>query len=147
MRKTQKSKDKRNDRLEELENKWKRALADYQNLEKRVEAERVNYIKLANSQLIIRLLSVADDLERAANHIKDSGIDMILKQLTKTLKDEGVEEIKTQGEKFDPEKMEAIEIVDGDKDKVIAVERKGYVLNGMILRPAAVKVGSGKNNN
>ena len=131
-------------RVEELEAKWKRALADYQNLEKRITAQQSEFVKFANSSLIDKLLAVLDDLERALDHSQDKGLKLITNQFRDVLKSEGVEEIKAQGESFDPETMDAAELVKGAKNTVITVLLKGYTLNSKVLRPAKVEVGSGK---
>jgi molecular chaperone GrpE len=132
------------EKLVEMENNWKRALADYINFKKRTEEERSNLIKMATSMLLIRLLSVLDNFENASKHLKDEGFDMSLKELQIILKDEGLEEVKTDTKDFNPETMEAVESVEGEKGKVIETTRKGYALNGKLLRPAQVKVGSGE---
>jgi molecular chaperone GrpE len=131
----------------ETEAKWKRALADYQNLQKRTDSERITFIKLANASLIEKIITVIDDLERAAKHIADPGINMILKQLHTILSEEGVEEVVAQNQVFDPKKMECVETVLGEADMVIDVVEKGYVLDTTVLRPAKVVVGNGKSNN
>lgn len=126
-----------------LTNQWKRALADYQNLEKRIETQQANIIRLASVNIIQKLLPVVDDLERAAHHLHDSGIDMILKHLKSLLDSEGVTQIDAQGKTFDPVHMECVEMVDGEKDQVIRVIQHGYMLNQTVLRPAKVEVGNG----
>jgi len=129
-------------KVEDLTNKWKRALADYANLEKRVGQEKSDFVKYANACLIDKLLAVLDDLERAEAHLKSEGLSLALSQFRSVLKTEGVEEIKVEGENFDPERMDCSEMVKGAKNKVIKVVQKGYFLNQKILRPAKVKVGS-----
>lgn len=129
--------------IAELENKWKRALADYQNLEKRIEKERGQLVKFLNASLIDKLLGVLDDLERAEKHLKNKGLSIAVNQFQEALKTEGVEEIKAQGENFNPETMDCTEMVKGPKNIIIEVILKGYKLNGQILRPAKVKVGRG----
>lgn len=131
-------------RIDELENNWKRALADYQNLEKRIAGEKQNFAKWANAGLLDKLLPVLDSLQKAVEHHKDEGIRLILDQFKAILESEGVSEIKAQGEKFNPETMDAVEVVKGEKNKVIEVTCKGYWLNDKVLRPAKVKVGGGK---
>ena len=64
-------------------------------------------------------------------------------QFQTILESEGISEIKTQSEKFNPETMDAVEVIEGKKDKVVEVTCKGYLLNGKVLRPAKVKVGRG----
>jgi molecular chaperone GrpE len=129
------------EKIADLENKWKRALADYQNLEKRVKKEKENFAKFSNASLIDKLLSVLDAFEKCVEHLEDKGLNLVLEQFKAVLESEGLEEIKTEREKFDPEKMDAAEIVDGPKNKVVEVVLKGYLLNGKVLRPAKVKVG------
>lgn len=127
--------------VEELENRWKRALADYQNLEKRYEREKHDFIQFANSALILKLLGVLNHLEKAARNLKDKGLDLVVGEFRRILTDEGVEEIKCLGERFDPQLMEAVEVVQGgEDDKVAGVINKGYFLKGKLLLPARVKV-------
>ena len=128
----------------ELENNWKRALADYRNLEKRVTEEREMFFTFANSSLVLRILPILDNLESLAKHIDDEGLKMTIKDFKRILDEEGVKEIEAEGKDFDAELMEAIEKVEGAKDKVVEVLQKGYTMKEKILRPARVKVGSGK---
>lgn len=129
------------EQVEELTNRWKRALADYQNLEKRYEKEKNDFVQFANANLILKLLGVLGHLERAAEHIKDRGLDIVVGEFKKVLEQEGVEEIKALAEEFNPEIMEAVEVVKGEqKNKVAEVVSKGYLLKGKLLLPAKVKV-------
>lgn len=127
----------------ELENKWKRALADYDNLRKRIERERGDLVKFSHAALVDKLLPVLDSLEKSSQHLEDKGLTLSLEQFQKVLVSEGLEEIEVQGKEFDPEEMDAVEMVKGKKDKVIEVVLKGYALHGRVLRPAKVKVGQG----
>lgn len=128
-------------KIVDLEDKWKRALADYANLEKRIDKEKENFIKFCNAQLLGKLLVIVDDLERCEKHLQDQGLTITLNKLKEVLKNEGLEEIKAQGEEFDPQTMEAMEIVKGSKNKIIEVVDKGYRLGDKVLRIAKVKVG------
>ena len=130
--------------MAEIEGKWKRALADYHNLEKRIEGEKESFVKFSNAQLWQKLLPVIDDLEAAEKHLKDQGLSLTLNKLKEVLKNEGVMEIKALGEDFNPHLMEAMEMGTGEKNKVIEVLNKGYQFNEKILRPAKVKVGQGQ---
>lgn len=130
--------------IDDLTNKWKRALADYQNLEKRFEQEKKSLIKFSNAGLIDKLLAVLDDLQRAEKHIKDKGLTIAVDQFRLILKTEGIEEIEAQGKKFDPMSMDCSEVVKGKENVVLEVVSKGYLLNNKVLRPAKVKVGQGK---
>ena len=87
--------------IDELTNKWKRALADYQNLEKRVNEEKGEFVKFSNALLINKLLTVLDSLEAAEKHLKDQGLTIAINQLRNILKDEGVEEINIANKKLD----------------------------------------------
>ena len=125
-----------------LTDKWKRTLADYANLEKRIEAEKQDFIKFSSAGLIDKLLAVLDDLERAEKHLKNKGLTMAVNQFRLVLKTEGVEEITALGNRFDPNSMDCVEMVKGKKNMVSEVVLKGYLLNNKILRPAKVRVGS-----
>ena len=126
---------------EDNKNKYLRALADYQNYEKRVSEERVVLRQNANKELLLKLVMILDDLEKAQPFVKDEGLQLIKEKFVKLLKDEGVEEMQVVGKQYDPHLAEAIEVVEGDKDNLIKeVLRKGYSYNGKILRVAQVRV-------
>lgn len=136
------------DRVSELENSWKRALADYKNLEKRVSEERIEIVKYSNEILILRLLFILDNLELVIKHENTKGLELVLKEFKQILADEGLEEIQVENMEFDENTMEAIdtvEIEDSDKNNmVIEVVQKGYLLKNKVIRPAKVKVGKVK---
>lgn len=125
----------------QLENKLKRALADYDNLCKRVEREKTNLVRFTSADLIDKLLSVLDDLERVERYSKDKGLRLAVDRFRQVLFTEGMEEIETKGKKFDAHLMDCLEVVKGPKNRVIEVTTKGYYLHGRVLRPAQVKVG------
>lgn len=127
----------------DLEAKWKRAVADYRNLERRVNDQQQAVVKFANAMLIERLLTIIDDLERANEHLKDEGLRLIIERFKDILKSEGVEPIEVQGKEFNPQVMECAEMVEGAKNQVVKVVLTGYTLNGKALRPAKVLVGKG----
>ena len=126
-----------------LEQKYQRALADYQNLVKRSQLEKADFAKYANEQLILDILPIYDNLKVSMEHVDESaktngwaeGIKYVIKQFTDTLKNFGVEEIKAKGKKFDPNIMEALE---GEGEKVKKVVKPGYTLKGKVLVPARV---------
>lgn len=131
--------------VEDLTNRWKRALADYQNLEKRYEREKEDFVQFANANLIKKLLTVFSHTERAAGSLKDEGLDLVLNEFQKVLKDEGVEEIECLGKSFDPCLMEALELVKGGEKEIVSeIVEKGYLLKEKLLRPAKVKVFQGR---
>ena len=127
--------------VEEWKNKYLRALADYQNLEKTFLEEKEEIIKSANFQLILKLLPFIDSVDKGEIFIKDQGLKIAKENLLKTLKEIGLQEIEVLNHEFDPRLAEAIDMVTGDKDNIVVeVLRKGYQMNGRILRVAQVKV-------
>lgn len=126
---------------EECELKYRRALADYQNLQKRVSEEKVAWIKLANRELLLRILPVLDTLILAGQHSKDPSLQVSLNQFLDILKSEGVVRIETIDKQFDPSLMEAIETIEGEEGRVLEELRAGFFLYEKLLRPAQVKVG------
>jgi len=127
--------------LGEMRQKWMRAVADYQNLEKRLEKEKQEWIKFANVNLLGRVLDVADNIDRAAIFVNDPGLTMVRGNLQDVLKEFGVTEIDAQGKEFDPNLMECIDKKQGEENKVLEVVQKGYKLHDRVLRPAKVVVG------
>lgn len=132
----------------EIEDQLKRALADYQNLERRVEEERKLLSSLSSAILIEKFLPILDNLENAQKHLNDQGLEMVIKQFKEILEREGIEEISAEGAQFDPHLHEAVEVIAGKKDNmVVKVLRKGYKINDKVLRPAQVAVGSAQDQN
>lgn len=131
---------------------WQRAAADFQNYKRRVEQERQEVARLANASLIINLLPIVDDLERALSSLDVrlagltwfDGIRLILRKFQLVLENAGVQEIAAEGQMFDPRYHEAISFGEGEEGRVIAQVQKGYKLNDRVLRPAMVIVGKGK---
>ena len=119
----------------------KRVMADYDNFKKRVARDQLEFVKFSNRELLTKLLPVLDDLERAEAHVKDEGLSLAIKHLREVLSAEGVSELEVIGKTYNPALAEATETVDGPKNQVVEVTKKGYKLNDMILRPAQVKVG------
>src|SRR6266571_3758698 len=133
--------------VEEFENNYRRALADYQNLQKRVQEEKSEWIRSGNKELILRILPVLDTLMLARQHVKDQGLEVSVQQFLDILKSEGVTKIETVGHEFDPHLMECVTTEDGEKNKVINEIRAGFMQYERVLRPAQVTVGKGKENN
>lgn len=126
---------------EDYKEKYLRALADYHNLEKRIEESRKVLSDNARRDLIVKLLPFLDNLEKAQVFVKDKGLALIKDELFGTLAKEGLEEIHLKGEEFDPYFAEAVDAVPGDEDnKIVEVLQKGYTLHGKVIRPAQVKV-------
>ena len=122
-------------------NNYLRALADYQNFEKRVGEQKEDFIKSASKRIITKLLPLLNNLEKAEVFVKDPGLKLIKDELEKILKEEGLEELNVLGSIYNPEFAEAVEIIDGEQDnKIVEILRKGYKLNGIVIQVAQVKV-------
>lgn len=137
---------KHQEQIAQLEEKYKRVLADYQNQERRHKEGQSQLIKMANATLIEKLLINLDSLELAQKHIQDKGLQMVIDQFFNSLLQEGLKEIKTDHGQFDPLLMDCTEVVFGKKDQVVETIAKGYYLYDNVLRPAKVKVGAGGND-
>lgn len=146
---------KKTDKVQELENKvneldnqLKRAVADYHNLEKRVAEGRSELTKWGTGELLVKLLPVLDHSERALVGASEQerqsgwfrGVELAVKELNSVLSSEGLEQIPSDGQ-FDPNLHEAVDTKEGEDNKILEVVRRGYSLNGKILRPAQVVVG------
>lgn len=129
---------------------WKRARADYLNLKKENEKEKIELAQFANLSLIFELLPVADNFDRALQHIPEEakkqewvkGVLGIRQQLASIFQSLGLEQVKTDGA-FNPELHEAVshDAQDGvQSDTIIDVVEPGYTLHGRLVRPAKVKV-------
>lgn len=138
---------------EENKNNWLRAAADYKNFKRRVDQERIDLISRASAGLLLKLLPIADDIERATDsvtpEVADSawygGFKLIPQKLRTVLESEGVTPIEAIGQEFDPNWHEAVMFDDsGDSEStyVVAELQKGYKLRERVLRPTMVKVGN-----
>ena len=135
---------------EELNVKYMRLMADFQNFKRRADRERSEIYARANENIVTQLLDVADNFERAlADDSAEEdenfrkGMEMIYSQLMEVLAKAGVSEIIAEGEEFDPNFHNAVMMEDTDKvesGKVSEVLQKGYTLNGRVVRPSMVKV-------
>ncbi|MFA5770438.1 MAG: nucleotide exchange factor GrpE [Patescibacteria group bacterium] len=127
--------------IDEFKNKYLRAIADYQNLEKRVGEERFELMKMANKNLLIKILPFLDNLEKAELFVKDPGLKISKDQFLQILKETGLVEIDCLNKEYDPVFAEAVELVPGkEENKVVEVLRKGYMFEDKIIRVAQVKV-------
>jgi len=127
----------------QLSEKLNRSLADYQNFEKRVEAQRQIFITLALSSIFDKILASLDDLHIVDKHLNDKGLKMAIIKFENVLKSEGLEEIEALGQTFDPQTMDCVDTTNKvKKDLISEVKKKGYKFNGQIIRPAHVIVGT-----
>ena len=139
--------------VEELKDRLVRNVADTENYKKRLQRDKEEAVRYANTALVKDLIGPLDDFSRALDAAEQSsnfealkeGVRMIEDRLYSTLKNNwGLEVIDKSDVPFDPEEHEAclMEEVDGlDEDTVTMMLQKGYKLNGRVIRPAKVKVG------
>lgn len=158
--KKSKKKDKKFEELEEkyneLNDKYLRLYSEFDNFRKRTLKEKIELSKTASREVIIDLLPVLDDFERAmksfdehknasSEEIKE-GVHIIYNKLISTLKAKGLEEMDSNGKEFDTDYHEAVTQIpaptDDMKGKVVDEIEKGYLLNGKVIRYAKVVVGS-----
>lgn len=142
-KKVKQAEEKVHKELEVVKGMLARALADYDNLSKRVDRERGDLSKITSVSLIVRLLPVLDGLESAQAHLQDRGLAISIVEFKKVLSEEGLTEIRPKvGDEFDENLMEAIEVVNGASDNKIAeVVLVGWKFtDGMVVRHTKVKV-------
>jgi molecular chaperone GrpE len=132
--------------------KWQRAEADLINYRRRAEQEKEEIGKFANTGLMLSLLPVLDDMERAFSSVPDEpglnnwadGIRLIARKLQASLKSQGLSEIEALGKMFDPYLHEAVRQDRGEDGMVVEEIQKGYKLKDRVIRPSRVVVGNGE---
>lgn len=139
--------------LEELNDKHMRLIAEYDNFRKRTLREKMELSKNAGENLLVNLLPVLDDFERARQHIDSAkdldavkeGIELIYNKFQEYLKQQGVAEIETEDQEFDSEEHEAVTKIpapdEDKKGKIVDCVQKGYKLNDKVIRYPKVVVG------
>ena len=140
--------EEKDQKIDDYYSQMQRLQADFENYKKRTEKDRKEYIKYANEGLIIKIIDIYEDLERALKSAEEgenlkSGVELIYKNLKDVLEKEGLSEIPTEGEKFDPFKHEALmteKHEDYDSGTVTETLARGYTLNSKIIKCAMVKV-------
>jgi molecular chaperone GrpE len=138
-------------RSAELLDSWQRARAELLNFKRRTEQERQREAQMAGLIVIAKVLPILDDFDLAlANRPQGkeiegwvNGVALVAHKLRTVLESEGVQPIEALGQKFDPALHEAVMVEDGGGEQVVAELRRGYTLNGQVIRPALVKVGKG----
>jgi molecular chaperone GrpE len=131
---------------------WQRAQADFVNYKRRTEQEKEDISKFIITNLVLSLLSIVDDLERAFTSIPKriaklswvDGIRLIDRKLQSNLESQGLSQIKAIGEPFDPNLHEAAMYDKGKEGIVIKELQKGYKLHDRVIRPSMVLVGNGE---
>lgn len=137
--------------ISEYLNDLKRVKADFDNFRKREMLYRQQFVKTANRDLILKILPIIDDLEKALlegqkNEVNTTflqGVELIYRKFLNVLEKEGVRPIETKGQKFDPKYHEAIATVslpDQEDFAIVEEVRKGYLYHDEVLRPSQVKV-------
>lgn len=135
-------------RAQEYEDKYKRALADYVNLERRTSSDIQNGINQKTDPLLRDFLDIYDDFVRARDSYRSggadtAGLDSIIRNAEAMFKRNGVDAIESEGRPFDPRLHEAMltrEEPDMDEHTVVRELRKGYITHGRVLRPALVEI-------
>ena len=136
--------------LEELKDRHRRKLAEFENMRKRTEREKSEYLRVALGRFVGDFLTISDDFDRALSHATPEeigsdfgqGIALIQRKLAELWKKYGLVEVDTSGP-FDPNVHEAVATERSDdlpKDTILEVLGKGYLLNDKLIRPALVKV-------
>ena len=148
---TQEQKDDFEIKYEDLNNKYLRLAADFDNFRKRTIQEKEELSKYASCEVLKKLTTVLDTFDRAQEHLKEidncqtvkESYDVAIKQLIETLKKCGMEEIEALGKEFNPNEHEAITQVptsEFEPDTVAFVAQKGYKMGDRVIRPALVGV-------
>ncbi len=143
--KIKKPENQENQEVNILKGQLARALADYDNLRKRTDEEKMSFLKYATNRFIANLLPILDIFEAALTHTKDQGLAIGIAQLKDLLKQEGLEEIRPKtGDKFDENFHEVIDVINGkeeDNNKIAELITSGWkFVDGMVVRHAKVKV-------
>ena len=144
-------KDPKDIQIEELSDKYRRTMAEFDNFRKRTEKEKAAMYEIGAKDIINKLLPVVDNFERGLASIPEAdkgtpvadGMDKIYKQLTKMLEEAGVKEIEAEGQEFNPDFHNAVMHVDDDSlgENVVAeVLQKGYTYKDSVVRHSMVKV-------
>lgn len=135
----------------ELQDKYVRLMAEFENFKKRTRQERLDLINSAGSEMIVNLLPVVDDMQRgieSSEKAKDlksvkDGFELIYNKFIGILKQKGLEPMDCKGKEFNTDYHEALTMIDNKKmkGKVVDEIEKGYMLNGKVIRFAKVIVG------
>ena len=155
--KIKESEDKKlNDELADYKDKYLRLYADFENARKRMEREKIEFVKYANEGIITQFLDVLDDLHRTVDAAEAKhqdydaflkGIEMIMKRIDEMLVKNGVKLIEANGKVFDPNSCEILlqEETEDQEDGIVLEElQRGYLLGEKVIRTAKVKVAKKK---
>ena len=131
---------------------WQRAQADFINYKRRIEKERSEFNSYANTNLILNILPVLDDLERAIEAMPEDiaatewgeGIKLVEQKFKTILQGQGVIPMISVGEVFDPNIHEALRQDTGEEGIILNEFQRGYMMGERVIRPAKVVVGNGE---
>jgi molecular chaperone GrpE len=131
---------------------WQRAQADFINFKRRSDQEKEDTVKFGNAMLILKILPVLDDFERAIGSLPDDhkkntwseGIRLIEKKLRTILESQGLSPIQAVGELFDPRLHEAVRQDKGKEGIIVEEMERGYKFQDRVIRPSKVVVGTGE---
>ena len=131
---------------------WQRAQADFTNFKRRSEQEREEFTRFVNAGLLLELLPVLDDLERAIENVPAKlsravwvdGVKLIYRKLRAVLEAQGLTQVEALGKPFDPNLHEAVRQEKGREGIIIEEIRRGYQLHDKVVRPTMVVVGNGE---
>lgn len=132
----------------ELNDRYKRLLAEFENFKKRSQKEKTNIYGMITADVVATMLPIMDNLEKAAEAKTEDtayqdGVKLVARQFQDALKKLGLEEIEALGQRFDPEFMEAVSHVDDStkgEQEVVQEYRKGYKLGNKVVRHSMVIV-------
>ncbi|MCC6157501.1 MAG: nucleotide exchange factor GrpE [Deltaproteobacteria bacterium] len=138
-------------KIDELHERLLRIQAEFNNFKKRIERDKAEIVRFSNENLLLALLPIIDNVERAMAHARATqdteavidGLDLILRQLFDTLAAKGLRRLEAESEVFDPafhDAMATFETDEMEPGRVLSQYERGYLLHGRLLRPARVVV-------
>jgi len=141
----------KDEEIAQLKDRLLRLTAEFDNFRKRTTREKEEFRKFASENLLIELIEVYDNFERALESSRNSddvgsvlkGVEMVFRQFVSILEKEGLQKMKCMGTEFNPHEHEAmmhVEHPDHEENTIIGICRPGYYLHSRVLRPAAVTV-------
>ena len=134
--------------IDELNDRYKRLFAEFENYKKRSQKERENLYGMITGDVVSKILPIMDNLENAANAKTEDtayqeGVKLVMRQFSDALKSFNVEEIASVGQKFDPELHEAVSHIDDEtkgEQEIVQEYRKGYKIGNKVIRHSMVIV-------
>ena len=145
------------DKAKEVQDQLLRLKADFENTKKRLQRDKEDAIKYANEKLLIEILPIVDNVDRAIASLSEGhdagkvmeGLKLAQEELHQVLQSHGVTVVQTVGEAFDPqlhEAVAAVESADAKEGTILDEVQRGYVLNGRLIRPSRVRIAQQREN-